>query len=657
MDSSARRLVVDVTGASDERDVAYAFARREYAFDGICENNIDEAGLPGPFVVCSVLSLREFIEQFPPLSKRELSLIANRHGIRLMSRLTIRMRKDALRRHVCVSHCAQVLYRFRALDRPRKGTFVSSMDDLRDHLNELQEIRDKERKWSKVHRKKVHERERRVEEPVEYPPLRSFDNKAEIIRQWQGAMDPEKLTRGVCAVCAQVFDELLLHDVVPDEKMLVLLRNECLPIQTIPSTYDFELYHRAILHPHSMWSLVAFANLRMCSKCRNALTKKSPSQPKNAIANFQYYGISELPDDVRDAILTASPFEVMLVALCCATVITHHYQSKSFRGRLPDEASQRFNRGNVAILPQDPGTLHRILPPTIDDIKDSVCVVFAGGKFTPTKETLKQFPPVLVSKRKVKCLIEWLIANNEWYKSYGVTFSAENLENLVDGDNDLGVLRGIQIHHLPNEHSADELGSVNWDDIGKQLVMENIAYTQGDQSHRSRQVMKATALAHALQHKPFLVSRSGSALVNDDSPCLLSGLFPHLDPWGIGGFNHPARTVACRISLERQVKNLLQQIESPFESDPLFSFICWNIIQKRAVSNNTTFSISSARRHSLIQDLTESAGAVHALAEKFEKNANVKAVTLEEKHAVQLFRELSVVTKNLQGSSGYKLCR
>ena len=29
------RLVVDVTNANDERDVAYAFVQREYAFEGI----------------------------------------------------------------------------------------------------------------------------------------------------------------------------------------------------------------------------------------------------------------------------------------------------------------------------------------------------------------------------------------------------------------------------------------------------------------------------------------------------------------------------------------------------------------------------------------------------------------------------------------------
>lgn len=83
-------------------------------------------------------------------------------------------------------------------------------------------------------------------------------------------------------------------------------------------------------------------------------------------------------------------------------------------------------------------------------------------------------------------------------------------------------------------------------------------------------------LAHALQRKPFLVSHSGSTFMNDDSPCLLSALFPHLNPWGIGGFHHPARKKSCWISLERQVKNLLRQVDSPFESDPLHQEISEN---------------------------------------------------------------------------------
>ncbi|KIM58063.1 hypothetical protein SCLCIDRAFT_1191848 [Scleroderma citrinum Foug A] len=277
----------------------------------------------------------------------------------------------------------------------------------------------------------------------------------------------------------------------------------------------------------------------MCSKCRGALVKKRPVLPKDAIANFQYYGLSEIPDDVRHAILSASPSELMLVALCHATVITHHYQSKSFCGGcFPQEASQRFNRGNVAILPQDPGALRSVLPPAVSDIEGSVCVVFAGGQFSPTKESLKRFAPVLVSKQKVKCLIEWLIANNEWYKSHGVRFSAENLSELITTIVYIQQLHGIQIHHLPNEHIAEDGGSVDWDQVrlgsphqvAQQLVMENVAYTQGDYSYCSHKAIKAMALAHALQHKLFLVSHSGSAMLNDDSPSLMSALFPHLDP-------------------------------------------------------------------------------------------------------------------------------
>ena len=665
MDSGARRLVVDVTDESDDGIFAYALLRREFAFVGIADEHVDGNMLypSGPFLVCKAFSLRQFIEQFPYLSKRELGWIAAAHGVKYRSRLSIRSCKDALRCHACHPDCTGVVYKFRTLKRRRDVTFVEpEQDSLSTPLHEIEVVRHDEMQRKRVQRKTLREAERVVDhdsvEGIEYPPLRTFTDKADIIREWQAEMNPENRARGVCAVCAQLFEEKSLHDVSPTEEILTTLQNERLPEETLPSTYDFELYHRAILHPRGMTSLDSVADLRLCGKCRGALVKKMPVLPKDAIANFQYYGQSEIPQEVRDALLTASPFEVMLVALCRATVVTHHYQSKSFRGgRLPEEASQRFNRGNVAILPQDPGALRSVLPPSVSDIEGSICVVFAGGQFAPTTENLKQFAPVLVSKQKVKRLIEWLIDNNEWYKSEGVHFSAENLGELVDGDGDSGVLRGIQIHHLPNEHLAEDGVPVDWDQVARDLVMENVAYTQGDHSYRSRQGMKASALAHALQHKPFLISRTGSTMLNDNSPSLMSALFPHLDPWGIGGFNHPARSPACRISFERQLKNLLRQVDSPFERDPLFAFVCWNIIQKRAVSNNTCFSISTARRHGLVSDLMECADTIQTLALKFEKSADMKVETLEEKRVIRLFRELGVAAKNLQGSDGYKLCR
>jgi len=82
MDSGVRRLVVDVTDESDDGIVAYAFLQREFAFVGIADEvlGIDMLYPSGPFVVCRVHCLREFIDQFFYLSKRELRLVAAAHG-------------------------------------------------------------------------------------------------------------------------------------------------------------------------------------------------------------------------------------------------------------------------------------------------------------------------------------------------------------------------------------------------------------------------------------------------------------------------------------------------------------------------------------------------------------------------------------------------
>ncbi|KAI6152591.1 hypothetical protein BKA82DRAFT_168208, partial [Pisolithus tinctorius] len=200
-----------------------------------------------------------------------------------------------------------------------------------------------------------------------------------------------------------------------------------------PQTYDLEKYHGAILCPHGMHCLEDIGKLQMCPLYRKALTARLPQQPKDAIANFQYYAVSELPNDVQQSIQTSSVVELILVTACHATIIIHHYQTRSVQGaHVPEEASQQFNRGNIALLPQDPSSLSNVLPPTMSDLQGAVCVVFAGGTFHPSADALWKFWPVLVSKLRVKCIIEWLVSNNEWYSKNGITFSAENLAALVN---------------------------------------------------------------------------------------------------------------------------------------------------------------------------------------------------------------------------------
>lgn len=118
----------------------------------------------------------------------------------------------------------------------------------------------------------------------------------------------------------------------------MVLRNSWLPAACLPRTYDLAKYCGAILCPRGMSRLDDVADIRMCSSCQKPLMAKTVQQPKDAMANFQYFAHAELPQGgsrwFRDR-------EYFGVNACRATVVTHHYQTKrnnltaSFSGREP----------------------------------------------------------------------------------------------------------------------------------------------------------------------------------------------------------------------------------------------------------------------------------------------------------------------------------
>jgi hypothetical protein len=412
----------------------------------------------------------------------------------------------------------------------------------------------------------------------------------------------------------------------------------------------------------------------MCGRCHSTLICKRPRQPVNSLANFQYYGHEKLPDDIRDAFARASAYDLMLIARARASQITHFYAHKpsGWQNWLGEEGSQRYNKGNVAIRPQESTQLQTLLPPSHDELQDAMCVIFSGHAQKPTRETVKQMCPVLVTKSIVKALIEFLLSNNPWYQQCGVTYSQINMDALFDesdGDVDTSLPRALEICHLPRDTVGSDENGMTIDpqdgndgtepfeaDAGD-IVMEAVGFTKGDHSSASKEKMKLHALAHVLDHNRFLLSQAGSRYVADNDPGLMSFLFPHLDPWDIGGFNHTGRTSEQHISIEAQVKNLLRQDDSPFRKDLNFAFICWNMMQKKEVSSNTTFQISSGLQRNLAEELTNIAPSLTTLAEKWTHSPGAMPSTVQEKQAARILRRLHASTKSLKGSAGYKLCR
>jgi hypothetical protein len=254
--------------------------------------------------------------------------------------------------------------------------------------------------------------------------------------------------------------------------------------------------------------------------------------------------------------------------------------------------------------------------------------------------------PVLVMKSIVKTLIEFLIANNPWYQQCGVEYSQANMDDLFDaqdGNADVGVPKALEICHLPKDDFVEGDGVVEPCevlmpediDVGD-VVLESVGFTKGDQSVASREKMKLHVLVYMLDHNCFLMLQTGSQFVSDNDPGLMSFLFPHLDPWDIGGFRHCGCTVQQHISMEAQLKNLLRQDDSPFVQDSNFVFICWNMIQKKEVSTNMSFHIGAILQKNLAAELRDIGPMLMNLAEKWTHLTNAKPSSKEEKKAAKI---------------------
>ncbi|THU76456.1 hypothetical protein K435DRAFT_576919, partial [Dendrothele bispora CBS 962.96] len=78
-------------------------------------------------------------------------------------------------------------------------------------------------------------------------------------------------------------------------------------------------------------------------------------------------------------------------------------------------SGQYASRGNVCVLPQDPGPLARCLPSPLSELHDEICVILVGSSDTEvTVDTLSK-TLLLVRRSKIIEALMWLKANNPLY--------------------------------------------------------------------------------------------------------------------------------------------------------------------------------------------------------------------------------------------------
>ncbi len=579
---------------------------------------------------------------------RDLRAIAAVHRIRVGTRDSARELREKVMLHRCEQYCRGAVMVFRTLRFPRGEDVVARMR------------RDMERDGDGMEGGNDG-----------YLHVASAELRRAIIGEWQELMCTRRLKLEVCAVCGRRTKACEIRVVEVHRIKLELLRNDDLPARVYPTTYAFALYERALLHPKGMTDRWNLGDVRVCATCDADLCVRE-RMPKFAIANGLYYGHDEVPEDVKIAFAEATQFEKILIARARASKISFRFSELKGHALFGSDpvVSQRCVKGNVIVMPQDATELNAVLPPSPEIVRDTVCAVFVG-QTKPTKETIRRLRPVLVRKSRVKAMITFLVESNIHYQrsSEFHGFSRTNLD-LLFGEEDVGedcavpcamewgyleesdAIRAATADYTArNESNVGSGGSSD----GDELLMENVGYTDGDETPLTYRQMKMKALKHCLTGGRFLRSRAGSQFIPDfENPRLLSWLFPHLDPWGIGGFFEPTRRV--KLTLEEQLSYLVQLDDARFASDPDFAFVYYNIRQKKAVCDSVNFRVKVAQQQDIVRKLLEvDADILQRMIERYERDAKYEPVSDDERQILHVLNQVRMVGRDLPGTAGYKV--
>lgn len=643
---------------------------------------------------CLVLSvdLHTLIHWFRFFFLKDLKLICRAHGLH-PAQLTKPALKHLMYSHVCPRRCADLVYIFKLLPRQRphiygyfedaaiEDSFHVSASELDQSASVVPEpvvplpastLQSNTEPNTVQSGCRDHADESQVDKGINdvFEHLKPLDDarKAAIISEWEETMSTDMLKPLVCAVCSICVLQRESVWVSAAGVELKLLQNPYIPKEILPRTYDFELYDRALLNPKGLQYTDRLGFMRLCIKCHKSLL--GSKMPKFALSNWLYYGYDSLPSDVKDAFDSSTVFDRMLIGRARANSITCRFNAKrdtdnpdaSEKDSILDRA-RRGVRGNILVAPLNTVRMNRVIPPPSSALKDTMCAMFIGQKL-PTKSMLKRYPPVLVKRSRVRTMIAFLLEHNSHYRpSETFGYSEENLNSLFDNFEDEAFPSGVHVGYMPRNDAVETTVADytrrndvedGQEDGFDEILMENVGYTEGDDSPAEYLRMKAIALERCLSGKPFIASGTGVEILPDfKNPSILTWLFPHLDPWGIGGFNHPGRVT--RIGLQEQLRHLLMVDSSPFQRDPEFAFVFYNVCRKALVSESIAFSVSSGMHKSIARRLLSiDPGVLTTLETECRKNPFYRPTRDADKEAFNLLSSLKMVSKRIPGSDGYK---
>jgi hypothetical protein len=313
-------------------------------------------------------------------------------------------------------------------------------------------------------------------------------------------------------------------------------------------------------------------------------------------------------------------------------------------------------RGNIITFPQNPVQLLDILPniPSSETIQ----ILFIG-KSQPTMVDLKKL--FNVRRQKIEHALKWLIANNHLYAHCKI--SRDNLLSLPEDDVPNFVLNNIERvlsddlnFQEPkgycdiNANSSEILNN----DPGDSIELDSMALIETNDAINLELLDKLVLLKQKMKNgdkqkhifKNIITIPHGEKPLNEiNNPTLILSSYPHLFPYGIGGFNNPNRKK--KLSIREHLKYLLEQDDLKFAQDKTFQCVIFNQIQ-RAEARQRVFLMLKKKNFSTF--VNEFKQLTIEDVEKTAKNYSVTNKLDPNSTFAKLFNKVHSVSVQVQGS-------
>ncbi|CAF1289231.1 unnamed protein product [Adineta steineri] len=324
----------------------------------------------------------------------------------------------------------------------------------------------------------------------------------------------------------------------------------------------------------------------ICLDCWSSLVKEKI--PKFSVANKVWIG--DVPSELQELTIPEQRLIAIYRHNSCIVKLHSAFHSVS--------TAQSALKGNCISFPQDIVNIAATLPLELDDLCDSLKIIFVGSH-TPAKHQLKKI--LTVRKTKVSAALQWLKTNNSLYRN--VTINQSTIDKLPNDDVPECLWTTMQIStevemaeneragytpdaiadttELSNSEAIPLMTSavldvngtnISSDDV-TQHVLERVRVETDEEIH------DRNSDENAKKDPVYVIPRGNKPTNEYYNPNLLMGIFPTLFPYGCGALEDNSRLV--KINLREHIRYLLSFEDRRFEENHSFIFVVFNILQRR----------------------------------------------------------------------------